>query len=233
MKNSYHIIIYGKTRAFVCLILAMLLCCLSSCRCLVSCGLGERLDQVGRAEARKSAFVEKKPFYQLSDCFYARVRLDYYTAQPGVLKIAYVSNQDAPHTPTGDSIEGFLLMSAHEVEHHLDRTVPEPPTTARKFIPADEFDLASATHLPHSPCHNGCGVKAIRSALKGEIRPLTLTYHAEEVYPGAPVRRSVGNYLRSPLAVLLSYGVDAPVSLIGSTFYIVVVAPGLISYYYF
>ena len=233
MKNCYRTVMYGKGKSFVCLVLAVLLCCLSSCRCLVSCGLGDRLDQAGRAEAKKSAYVEKKPFYQLNDCFYARVRLEYYSEHPSVLKIAYVSEPYAPDTPAGASIEGFLLMSASEVDHHLEQTVPEPPATARKFIPADEFDFKSAVHLSHSPCINGCGVRGIRSAMKGGLHPLTLTYHAEDVYPGVPVRRSAGNYIRTPLVALLSYGVDVPVSLAGSTIYIIVAVPALIGYYYF
>lgn len=225
-----------NSRVFL-LLIPLLLCCLSSCRCLVSCGLGERLDQTGRAEAQKPEFVEKKPFYQLDGCYYARVCFAYYSWKPGVLQIAYVNNDGGSPEPTGATIEGYLLMSARDVKHHLDRKVAEPPATARKFIPVREFDLLAARHLPNSPCHSGCRVRGTRATSilepRGAIHPLTLTWRMKESYPGVPVRRSAGNYIRTPLAALLSYGIDAPVSLIGSALYVIVVAPGLIVYYCF
>lgn len=203
-------------------------CALSNCSCMVSSKLGHSLDSVGYAEARELAYAADRPFYELNGCYYARVRLEYCSRQARPVDLAFCTTYGSNWQPTGTYIDGYLLMSAEDVEHQLKRKAAEPPEAARLFIPESEFPRLGAVQLPNRRCSHGCKIDGA-GAEKGEkLNMCTLTSIQPRPYTGVPVQRSFGNYVRKPLVVLLSYGVDAPISLVGSAAYCLLITPPMI-----
>ena len=207
-------------------------CTLSNCTCLVSSKLGEKLDAVGYKETRDLKYAENKPFYELNGCYYAKVRLEYYTRTVPFMHIAYVSSCLSDWQPTGKYIDGYMLMSAEDVSHMLKKKVAEPPASALAFISEADFATMGAKSLHHKGCMHGCKIRGVTDRRSRSINPITLTLTYPAYYKHVPTQRSFGNYALKPLALLVSYGVDAPISLIGSTIYIAVAAPPLIAHYY-
>ena len=208
-------------------------CVLSNCSCLVSSKLGDRLDSVGYAEAHELEYAESKPFYELNGCYYARVRIAYHTPKVPLMSIAYVSSYSPDWQATGEYVDGYMLMSAKDVSHMLEKKVNDPPSDARPFIPVDEFATLGAQRLHHKGCANGCKIGGVKPDCKYLPDLITLTCTGCPSYQGVPVKRSIGNYALKPLSMLVSYGVDAPISLVGSAVYCLVVVPSVVVYCYF
>lgn len=198
---------------------------LSSCTTPVSCNLGERLDAVGKQEVTTHQRVANKTFYELDGCYYARVRLAYQEAKPAMFKASFFFSEADEYGPMLDWVDGFLLMSAVDVHHQLKRSVKEPPASARRFIPEAEFDLTKAKYIDHPGCPHMCRIYGCFPVGNETLHPLTLSVKNPASYPWVPVKRTTGNKARTPLVALLSYGVDAPVTMVGSALWFVVMTP--------
>lgn len=198
---------------------------LSSCTTPVSCNLGESLDAIGKEVITTHQRVANKTFYKLDGCYYARVRLAYQTHQPGIFKASFFFSEADRYGSMTDYVDGFLLMSAIDVHHQLKRSVQEPPASARRFIPEAEFDLTKAKYIDHPGCPHMCRIYGCSPVGRETLHPLTLSVEKPSPYPGVPVKRTTGNYARTPLVALLSYGVDAPITIVGSTLWFVVMTP--------
>ena len=214
-----------KTKNLLLCGLLMLPCLLSSCRSLVSTDFGARLDAVGRQEASRAEYAACLPFYEVNGCYYAHVRLQYATATPRLWRFFSSYDKGKTMEETGDFTDGYLLMSPADVANHLARRVAEPPASARLFIPETEFDVTSAKHLPHAADSRMRMVEGVKDKEEYALNPLILTYAAKAPFQGVPEKRTLGNYARIPLVVLLSYGVDAPITLVSSVVCGVVAAP--------
>ena len=216
----------------LCMLLPVLVaaCALSNCSCMVSSKLGHIVDSVGYAEARELSYADNKPFYELNGCYYARVRLEYCTPRTNPVDLAFCTDFSFRWQPTGEYIDGYLLMSADDVAHLLKRKVAETPSTARLFIAESEFAQLGARQLPNRSFPDGCKIAGAGAEYAEKLNLSTLTFTPPRKYTDVPEQRSFGNYVRKPLAVILSYGVDAPISLVGSAAYFLLMTPPMITH---
>ncbi|MBR5213367.1 MAG: hypothetical protein IKV92_03805 [Akkermansia sp.] len=207
-------------------VVLMLLCFLSSCRSLVSSNFGACLDAVGRQDASRLEYAACQPFYEMDGRYYAHVRLKYASVTPQVWRWLFTSyDESTTSEETGDYSDGYLLMSPADVATHLARHVEVPPVSASLFIPEGKFDLAAAKHLPQVADSRMLYVKGMKDKDEYGLNLLTFTYCKKSPYQGVPVKRTLSNYARTPLVLLLSYGVDAPITLVSSVVCGAVAAP--------
>lgn len=191
-----------RCRKFLLFALPMLLCiattlitvgCSSIC---VSSNLGAALDSVGKSVP----YAHKTANYTLNGKLYTECEVSYSEFRTPIVELNFGHlNYEATHQRNPQSRTRYLLASdSYEV------------------IPASEFDYTRATRSV-KPKSIGHGIPAHYCT---HFRPLSADYN-DSVFGTQvnflPEQRSTGNYLRTPLVAVVSWGVDVPLTLVGNT----------------
>lgn len=199
------------------LCLSLFLLSLSSC---LTFNTGAKLDSLGKAVPSVSE-EDKGQYYRWNGVVYREVMISYVQLNPHLIGSCFMGYWDVntPDTPaTEDS--GVPRPQCYLVRMQAERT--DMPT----FIRAADFNYSQAQKI--APNEN-IPRTIPREYFKERLDLLTLTpsqnspnHHLAEI----PTIRSTGNKLRLPVAVALSYGVDAPLTAInyavGSICFIIV-----------
>lgn len=182
------------------LITLVLLCCLSSC---ISFNTGAKLDSIGKAVPNTTSYNGQ--CYQLNGVVYREVMVEYRQPNPHLIGTAFMGYFDnsGPSLPAADDTE------APQPELYLVRLNPYR-TDVPCFIRAIDFPYSQAERQEHS------------TPLPEEYFKrqdwLTLTrsqIDTNHELADLPTVRTTGNIIRMPVSVLLSYGVDLPLSAAG------------------
>lgn len=184
------------------LITLILLCCLSSC---ISFNTGAKLDSLGKAVPTTTTYNGQS--YRLNGVAYKEVMVEYRQPNPHLIGTAFMGYFDnsGPSLPAADD------TGAPQPELYLVRLNPER-TDAPGFIRAIDFPYAQAerldrnTSLPESCFKRQDWLTLTRSQIDTNRELADL-----------PTVRTTGNRLRQPLSILLSYGVDMPLTAVGYT----------------
>lgn len=182
------------------LITLILLCCLSSC---ISFNTGARLDSLGKAVPTATTY--NGSCYRLNGVAYKEVMVEYRQPNPHLIGTAFMGYFDnsGPGLPAADE------TGAPQPELYLARLNPGR-TDAPGFIRAIDFPYAQAERLTQS-----CSLP--ESCFKSQDW-LTLTrsqIDTNHELAELPTIRTTGNRIRQPVSILLSYGVDMPLTAVG------------------
>lgn len=170
------------------------------CRSMyVSLNLGAKLDTIGKAVPEAHNFR----YYKLDGKRYVECEVRYRSLDISVIGVQ------------------FGHMSSHDEYGELpgDMKTPQPTRyilalNDAEVISPEHFDYARAISIdsPKRLAHN------VPEHYLSHYRPLSADLAELRLYNNpvdfAPVVRTAGNYARTPLVALLSYGVDLPVTLI-------------------
>ncbi len=181
---------------------------LSSCIALVN--TGGKLDAWGRKDAvPMRAQPGDAPYYRVGQHYYMRVPVQY-----AELGSHWLSSSDSPAPsrrmrlgvrPDEQRDYIYCLLSESEVRTRLGLEVPPPADGTPPVLTEKRFSRLRSEHLK---------TKAVRiNHAPWSVASDSLSWVTLEFLPDAPTQRSLGNKLRRPLAMVLSYGVDIPVSL--------------------
>lgn len=182
------------------LITLILLCCLSSC---ISFNTGARLDSLGKAVPTATTY--NGSCYRLNGVAYKEVMVEYRQPNPHLIGTAFMGYFDnsGPGLPAADE------TVAPQPELYLARLSPAR-TDAPGFIRAIDFPYARAERLTQSS-------SLPESCFKRQDW-LTLTrsqIDTNHELAELPTIRTTGNRIRQPVSILLSYGVDMPLTAVG------------------
>lgn len=182
------------------LITLILLCCLSSC---ISFNTGARLDSLGKAVPTATTY--NGSCYRLNGVAYKEVMVEYRQPNPHLIGTAFMGYFDnsGPGLPAADE------TGAPQPELYLARLNPAR-TDAPGFIRAIDFPYAQAERLTQSS-------SLPESCFKHQDW-LTLTrsqIDTNHELAELPTIRTTGNRIRQPVSILLSYGVDMPLTAVG------------------
>lgn len=181
---------------------------LSSCIALVN--TGGKLDAWGRKDAvPMRAQAEDTPYYRVGAHYYMRVPVQYVE-----LGSHWLSSSDSPAAPRRmrlgvrpDNHRDYIycLLSESEVRTRLGVEVPPPADGTPPVLTEKAFSKLCSEPLETK-------MESINHA-PWSVASDSLSWVTLEFLPDAPTQRSLGNKLRRPLAAVLSYWVDIPVSL--------------------
>ncbi|MBQ4635098.1 MAG: hypothetical protein IJB64_01540 [Akkermansia sp.] len=196
----------------------LILCGVSSC---ITFNTGAKLDSIGKAVPSITE-EGKGQYYRLNGVVYREVMLSYVQQNPHLIGTVFMGYWDvkSPDTPASSETK------APRPQPYFVR-MQEDRTDMPAFIPAADFDYARAQKI----APNEVVPRVIPFSYFKRSDWLTLTpsrnnsnHHLAEL----PTKRTLGNKLRLPVAVVLSYGVDAPLTAISytvSSICFVIVAP--------
>ena len=182
------------------LITLILLCCLSSC---ISFNTGARLDSLGKAVPTATTY--NGSCYRLNGVAYKEVMVEYRQPNPHLIGTAFMGYFDnsGPGLPAADE------TGAPQPELYLARLNPAR-TDAPGFIRAIDFPYAQAERLTQS--------SSLPESCFKHLDWLTLTrsqIDTNHELAELPTIRTTGNRIRQPVSILLSYGVDMPLTAVG------------------
>lgn len=191
------------------LLLALgVLCSLSSC---ITFNTGAKLDSIGKAVPATMIEESTPQFYKLNGVIYKEVMVQYRQPNPHLIGTAYMGYWDTKGNPLPPvDATGAPGPELYLVRLNADRT--DMPS----FIRAIEFDYAQASPVGR----NEVGDARIPYEYFRRWDWLTLTpsqndrnHDVDEL----PSIRTTGNIIRMPASVLLSYGVDLPLTAVSYT----------------
>ena len=182
------------------------ICVLSSC---VSFNTGAKLDSIGKAVptlAGLSSYNGQQ--YQLNGAAYKEVMVEYKQPNPHLIGTAFMGYFDnsGPNLPATDD------TGAPQPELYLARLNPNR-TDVPSFIRAVNFPYAKAERMERNHA-------SLPETYFKRQDWLTLTrsqIDTDSELSELPTIRTTGNRMRLPLSILLSYGVDMPLTAVGYT----------------
>lgn len=188
-----------------CLILS-LLTLFGLCSC-VTFNTGAKLDNMGKAVPTCESSLDNR-YFKLNGVAYQEIKVEYRQLNPkwvGVFRLPHYIDTFNDDTPPAESI------GAPAPERYLVR-LDTHRTDAPAFIKAADFNEAAAERVEKSDLPDSyIDVSYFQQA---DLETLT-----PSLYEGGPSKlkdlptiRTTGNQMRRPLAVLLSYGVDLPLT---------------------
>ncbi len=198
----------------------LLCCCLVQASCVIAT-TGDWLDSVGRVRPHLAEPTETSPVpprcYAYAGAWYMPAKVEFY--EEAVHPLAKISAPGGTvHYPERrrrlvDEEIWYFRLNAAEVEAMAERTVPEPPESAPLAVSAKDFpENAAVMDAPYAPLYAWMPVQRYGA------RSYSLSYTLEDIeWLPIPTRRTWGNYLRTPLAALMTYGVDIPASVAASS----------------
>ena len=190
-------------------LLLSLLILFGSCSC-VSFNTGACLDSIGKAVPSLRAGSNNK-YYRLNGVVYQEVMVSYVEQNPHLIGTGFMGYWNCKDCDTpADAATDTPQPQPYLVRMEEDRT--DLPT----FIPATHFDYSQAQKIASDKIIS----RVIPLEYFKQLDWLTLTpsqnnrnHHLADL----PTIRTTGNKIRLPMAVALSYGVDAPLTAIGYT----------------
>lgn len=186
---------------------------------------GAKLDNMGKAVPTLQSSHEGR-YFKLNGVAYREIMVEYRQLNPkwvGVCRLPRHIETYNSYTPPAES------LGAPKPELYLVRLDIERKD-APAFIKAVDFDYAAAQRvdkkdLPVDFVHNSYFKHA-------DLETLTPSLYEGSglVLKGLPTVRTAGNQIRRPMAVMLSYGVDLPLTAtsyaVGSVLYIILLPFG-------
>lgn len=186
-------------RIFLCL----LACVLSSC---ISFNTGARLDSIGKAEPVQ-VFNLDGQCYKLNGHVYKETMVEYMQLRPrlvGKVSLHDMNTCDEP-VPADDA------TGAPAPELYLVRTDTRQKD-APAYIRAIDFDYMQAERIDNQGAHRST-IPSGHFKLNDAITLMPSLYEGSGgVLRELPTYRTTGNKLRIPLSVILTYGVDLPLT---------------------
>ena len=177
--------------------------------CFATCNLGDTLDSIGKAVPTAVHKYGTQKVYELDGTIYMEAELAYKRIERGVL------HWGIGHAYSGkgyyDKPEpGLNAPPPQQVLICMDAAKPT-------VVYPKDFDYKRARAMSTDELDKKDFTFRLTEELRNDWRPLsaTLTGTTEEL-SCLPELRSRGNRMRTPLVVLLSYGIDVPLSVIGS-----------------
>ena len=179
------------------------------CSC-ISFNTGAKLDSIGKAVPSLRTDDNKK-YYRLNGVVYREVMVSYVQQNPHLIGTGFMGYWDLGDGDTpADAATNAPRPQLYLVRMQADR--PDMPA----FIPASHFDYSRAQKI----AANEDVPRVIPLAYFKKHDWLTLTPSQNDRnrhLSDLPTIRTTGNKIRVPLAVVLSYGVDAPLTAVGYT----------------
>lgn len=188
---------------------------ISSC---ITFNTGAKLDSIGKA-VPSLEYDDNLQYYRFNGVVYQKVMVSYVQQNPYLIGFGFMGYWDTtqPDTAADTSI------NAPQPQFYLVRMQAER-TDMPAFIPSTDFDYSRAQKI--APNEDVPRVIPIEYFKQSDWLTLTPSqndrnHHLSEL----PTIRTTGNKLRLPVAIVLSYGIDAPLTAVsytvGSIYYIV------------
>ena len=191
---------------------------MSSC---ITFNTGAKLDNIGKAVPTRGAYSHDGRYFRLNGVAYKEIMVEYRQLNPkwiGVCRLPHnidTCNEDTqpPEKLKAPKDELYLVR--------LDINRKDAPA----FIKAVDFDYAAAERVDKKDLVVSYIDKHYFKI--GDLETLTPTMYENGplVLKGLPTVRTVGNRIRRPVAIVLSYGVDLPLTAasyaIGPVLYII------------
>lgn len=176
--------------------------------CLATSNLGDTLDSIGKAVPTAVHSYGTQKVYELDGSLYMEAELAYKRIERGVLRwcIGHANSgtgyYDKPEA-------GLNAPPPQQVLICMDAAKPT-------VVYPKDFDYKRARVLSIDELNKKDFPFRLTGELRKDWRPLSasLTGTTEELNC-LPELRSTGNKMRTPLVVLISYGIDLPLSVIG------------------
>jgi hypothetical protein len=172
------------------LLLLMLLCGLSCCRTF---NTGAKLDSIGKAVPTEASHDGQ--VYRLNGTLYKEIMVEYVQQRPKLVGYVCCHDIDTFNEPVpAENVPApELYLASLGEETTYVRAIDFPYTQAER--------VEQNTYLPYAAFQ------------RADLLTLTPSmYEAERVLNDLPTRRTLGNKLRLPLSVVLTYGVDLPLT---------------------
>ena len=195
---------------------------LNSC---ITFNTGAKLDNMGKAVPALLCSYEGR-YFKLNGVAYQERMVEYRQLNPKwvwVVRLPHNIDTFNSPTPPAESL-GAPKAELYLVRLDIDRK------DAPAFIRAADFDYASAERVDKKDLP----VDYVHNSYCKEVDLETLTPSMYEgsmfVLEDLPTVRTTGNQIRRPLAIMLSYGVDLPLTVtsyaVGSVLYIILLPFG-------
>lgn len=193
----------------------LILCGISSC---ITFNTGAKLDSIGKAVPSLKS-DDNRQYYRFNGVVYRKVMVSYVQQNPHLVGSNIMGHWDTKQPDTAADSS----TNAPHPQFYLVRMQAEN-TDMPAFIPSTNFDYSRAQKI--APNEDVPRVIPIEYFKQSDWLTLTPSqndrnHHLSEL----PTIRTTGNKLRLPVAIVLSYGIDAPLTAVsytvGSIWYIV------------
>ncbi len=183
---------------------------------VIQCKTGSRIDACGKSipQARIPR-ISAPSVSRLGDCYYMPLEVHFIPEQKALIKITtypLIGDTQRASWPTPETtIESehvcryFFPLTSEEASVALGYTVSSLP--GRKSTPIADDDF------PHEHADIRVAKQLFIPISAKSTTQLNYTLNTSEHIPGIPTIRSTGNYIRMPLSVLFSWGIDLPLTL--------------------
>ncbi|MBQ2379743.1 MAG: hypothetical protein II295_05045 [Akkermansia sp.] len=189
----------------------------------ISSNIGAALDSVGKAVPTINHKENGPVFYQQGNNYYMECEVRYMRYAPNLMDWhpdpafwgMRTEYEEAPAYLRVPAPERYLL--------HLNAKEPA-------LVRAADFDFKKAKRIKRTSLPKGTNTN-IPISLRTGWHLLSADLLKENSLPAElstmPEKRTIGNYMRTPLVPLISWGVDVPVSIAGSILSLSVTVPGV------